>query len=84
MCMKLKIKRWMGNQHLARWRCLSSTQRQVREMISNPSPAAKTRLLYFSRKKSRVVIGLLAGHNFFSTGATTHSGFVFCSPLVGL
>ena len=58
-----KIKCWMDNQHLARWRGLSSTQRQARELILVPSPAAKTRLLSVNRTQSRVVIGLLTGHN---------------------
>ena len=49
------------NQHLARWRGLSSTQRQARDLISGPNPAAKTRLLSFNRTQSRVVFGLLAG-----------------------
>ena len=61
--MQLNIKCWMDNQHLTRWRCLSSTQGQVRETISGPSPGAKTRLLYFNTIKYRVVTGLLAGHN---------------------
>jgi len=39
------------------------TQRQARELISGPSPGAKTRLLSFNRTQSRVVIGLLTGHN---------------------
>ena len=42
---------------------LSGTQRQARELISGPSPAAKTGLLSFNRTQSRVVIGLLTGHN---------------------
>ena len=40
-----------------------STDRQARELISGPSPAAKTRLLSFDRIQSRVVTGLLTGHN---------------------
>jgi len=42
---------------------LGSTQRQARELISDSSPAAKTRLLSFNRTQSKVVIGLLTGHN---------------------
>jgi hypothetical protein len=34
-----------------------------RKMISSPIPATKARLLSFNRKQSRVVTGLLAGHN---------------------
>jgi len=40
-----------------------STQRQARELISCPSPAARTRHLSFYRTQSRVVICLLTGHN---------------------
>jgi len=58
-----KIKCLMDNQHLARWRGLSSTQRQARELILGPSPAANTRLLSFKRTQSRVVISILTGHN---------------------
>jgi hypothetical protein len=36
---------------------------QVQELNSGPSLAARTRLLHFSRIQSRVVTGLLAGHN---------------------
>ena len=57
-----KIKRWMDNQHLARWQSLGSTQRLVRELISGTSPGAKTRLLPFNRTQSRVVTTLLTGH----------------------
>jgi len=58
-----KIKCWMNNQHLARWWGLSSTQRLAWELITLPSQAAKTSLLSFNRIQSRVVTGLLAGHN---------------------
>jgi hypothetical protein len=43
------------------WSC--STQRQAQELISGPNLATRTRLLSFNRTKSRVVIGLLTGHN---------------------
>ena len=55
--------RWADNQHLAKWRGHSSTQREDRKLISGPSPTIKTRLLSFNRTQSRVVIGLLTGHN---------------------
>jgi hypothetical protein len=45
------------------WRGLVSTQRQAQKLILGPSPTAKTRLLSFSRTQSRVVTGLLTGHN---------------------
>ena len=57
-----QIKCWMNNQHLAKWRCLSSTQRQARKLISGPISTTKTRFLSFIRIQSRVVIGLHTGH----------------------
>ena len=45
------------------WQGLTSTQRQTPELNLGPSLAARTRLLYFNRMQSRVVTGLLAGHN---------------------
>jgi len=58
-----KIRRWLDNQHLARWQGLGSTQRQDRVLISGPSPCAKTKLFSYNRIQFRVVIGLLTGHN---------------------
>jgi len=49
-----KIKRWMDNQHLVRWRGLGSTQRQARGLILGPSLVIKTRLLSSDRVQSRV------------------------------
>jgi hypothetical protein len=57
-----KIKRWIG-QHLALWRGPCGTQRQARELISGPNLATGARLLSFNRTQSRVLIGLLTGHN---------------------
>jgi hypothetical protein len=37
------------------WQGLAGTQRQARELISDPRTAAKTRLLLFNRTQSRVV-----------------------------
>ena len=74
-----KIKCWMDNQHLARWRGLGSTQRHVRELISGPSPGAKTRLLSFDRTQSRVVTGLLTRHN--TLGRHLHLMGLANSPL---
>ena len=48
---------------LARQHGLTRTERQARELISGPSPAAKTRLLSFNTMESRVVTGLLTEHN---------------------
>jgi len=58
-----KMKRWMEKQHLALWRGPCSTHRQARELISGPNLTTGAQLLSFNRTKSRVVIGLLTGHN---------------------
>jgi hypothetical protein len=57
-----KTKRWMEKQHLALWGGPCSTQRQAWELISGPNLATGARLS-FNRTQSRVVIGLLTGHN---------------------
>ena len=60
---KKKIKCWPGDQHTI-WQCLTCTQRQAaREIISDPSPSAETRLLSFNRTQSRAVTGLLTEHH---------------------
>jgi hypothetical protein len=53
----------MKNQHLALWQGPCSTQRQAQELISGPNLATGARLLSFNRTQTRVVIGLLTGHN---------------------
>ena len=53
----------MDNQHLARWHSLKSTQKQAPELISGPSPTAKTKLLSLNKTQSRVVTSFLSGHN---------------------
>jgi hypothetical protein len=58
-----KIKCWMENQHLVLWHGPCSTQRQARELTSGPDLATRAQLLSFNRTLSRVVIGLLTGHN---------------------
>ena len=58
-----RIRRWLCNQHWVWWRGLGNTQRQARELISGPCLGIKARFLSFNRTQSRVVIGLLAGHN---------------------
>jgi hypothetical protein len=58
-----KIIGWVDNQHLAMWRGPGSIQRQAWKLISGPSPTTKKRLLSFNRTQSRVVTGLLTGHN---------------------
>jgi len=46
------------------WQCLTGTQRQAAlELISDTSPAAKTRLLSFNRTQSRAVTSLLTEHH---------------------
>jgi len=53
----------MESQHLVLWCEPCSTQRQTQELISGPNLATRARLLSFNRTQSRVVIGLLSGHN---------------------
>ena len=54
---------WMEKQHMALWCGPCSTHRQAQELISGPNLATGARLLTFNRTQSRVVIGLLTGHN---------------------
>jgi hypothetical protein len=58
-----KIQCWLDRQHLMRWQGLAGTLRQAGELISGPRTAAKTTLMSFNRAQSRVVTGLLTGHN---------------------
>jgi hypothetical protein len=51
------------SQHQAIWRDLDNTPRQARELISGPCPGTRIKLLSFNRNQSRVVTGLLTGHN---------------------
>jgi len=60
---KKKIKCWPGYEHMTMWQGLTSTQRHAPELNLGPSLAARTRLLYFNRVQSRVLTGLLIGHN---------------------
>jgi len=59
----VKLNRWLGKQHLALWRGTCNTQRQARELISGPDPATGAWLLSLNRTQTKVVIGLLTGHN---------------------
>ena len=59
----MQSKRWIENKHLALWRGPCRTQRQARELISGPDLAIEARLLSFNRTQTRVVTGLLTGHN---------------------
>jgi len=58
-----KLSCWLVNQHGAQWCCLGNTQRQVREFISGPSLGTRAKFMTFNRIQSRVVTGLLMGHN---------------------
>jgi len=58
-----KMKRWIENKHLALWRGPCSTERQARELISGPDLAMGVRLLSFNRTQTKVVTGLLTGHD---------------------
>jgi ribonuclease HI len=55
--------RWLNSQHSASWRDPSNTLRQARELISGPSLGNRAKLLSFTRPQTRVVTGLLTGHN---------------------
>jgi len=57
------IKEMTGNQYTTMWQCLTNTQRQAREVISDARHAAKNRLLSFIGMQSRVVTGILTGCN---------------------
>jgi len=57
------IRRWLVNQHLVWWRCLGSTLRETRELISEPCLGAQARVLSFNGTESRDITGLLTGHN---------------------
>ena len=58
-----KLNRWMGKRHLALWRGTYNTQKQAQELISGPDLATGARLLSLNRIQTRVVTGLLMGHN---------------------
>ena len=58
-----RIRRWLLNQHWIWWRGLGDTQRQARELIPGTCLDARARFLSFSRTQSRIVTGLLTGHN---------------------
>jgi hypothetical protein len=58
-----RIRCWLVYQHWVWWRGLGNTQRQARELILGHCLSAKARFLSFNRTQSRVVTGLLTGHN---------------------
>jgi hypothetical protein len=58
-----RLKGWLISQHWASWCDLGNTLRQARELISGPCPGTRIKLLSLNRNQSRVVAGLLTGHN---------------------
>jgi hypothetical protein len=54
---------WLISQHQASWCDLDNTLRQAQELILDPCPGTRIKLLSFNRNQSRVVTGLLTGHN---------------------
>ena len=58
-----RLGRCLVNQHETQWRGLGDTQRQAREFILGPSLGTRAKLMTLSRIQSRVVTGLLTGHN---------------------
>jgi hypothetical protein len=60
---KETLSRWLISQHWASWRYLGNTLRQARELILGLCPDSRIKLLSFNRNQSRVVTGLLTGHN---------------------
>jgi hypothetical protein len=52
-----------SNLHWAQWQGLADTQRQAREFISGPSLGTRAKFMTLSRIQSRIVTGLLTGHN---------------------
>lgn len=76
---KERIKCWLGNQHAAMRQVLNCTQRQARELISGPSPAAKTMLLSCNRTQLRVVTGRLTRHSTLTTHLYTIALTVPCA-----
>jgi len=58
-----KFNQWLFNQHWTSGPDLGHTQRQTRELISGPCPSFKAKFLSFNSTQSRVVTGLLTGHN---------------------
>jgi hypothetical protein len=58
-----RLSRWLINQHWASWCDAGNTLRQARELISGPILGTRVKFLSFNRTQSRLVIGLLTGHN---------------------
>jgi hypothetical protein len=64
---------------MIQWQGLAGTLRQARELISGPRIAAKTTLMSFKMAQSRVLTGLLTGHN--AMRRHLHILVLFDSPL---
>jgi len=58
-----RLGRWLVSQHWVQWWVLGDTQRHAREFISGPSLGTRAKFMTLSRIQSRVVTGLLTGHN---------------------
>ena len=58
-----RLRCWLVNQNWVRWGSLGYTQRQARELIPVLSVGAQAKFLSLNRTQSRVVTGLLTGHN---------------------
>jgi len=58
-----RLGRWLANQHGAQWQGLGDTQRQSGKFISIRSLGTRAKFMTFNRIQSRVVSGLLMGHN---------------------
>ena len=58
-----RIHCWLVDEHRRRWQNPGDSQRQARELISGPRRGAEVGLLSFTRAQSRVITGLLTGHN---------------------
>ena len=59
------LNRWMEKQQIVLWRGACNTARWARELISGPDLATGALLLSLNRTQTKVVIGLLTGHNTF-------------------
>ena len=66
-----RLSRWLIKQQWASWRDLGDTLRQARELISGPCSGTRIKLFSFYRNQSRVVTGLLTGHNTAETSSPT-------------
>ena len=64
-----RLGRWLVNQHGTQWRVLGDNQRQAREFISGPSLGTRAKFMTFNRIHSRVLTGILTGHNTLPTRA---------------